>query len=92
MDKELLRVVCRYHVLEIMLEAAVVKSIGASTGSDILMIKRFKISWSSVDHSNFQADLMSQFMKKRSKVHQMSLNFPKINLRSASLEITMKNF
>ncbi|GBM40955.1 hypothetical protein AVEN_250288-1 [Araneus ventricosus] len=46
--------VCRYHFLEIMFEAVVAKSTGISTGPDILMFKRFKNSWISVDHNNIQ--------------------------------------
>lgn len=45
MQKDLLWLPCRHHILEIMLEAVVVQGVGPSTGPDILLFKRFKKFW-----------------------------------------------
>lgn len=42
--KGMLWMACHHHVLEIMLELVVVKSLEVSTGPDILMFKHFKSS------------------------------------------------
>lgn len=45
MQKDMLWLPCRHHILEIMLEAVVVQGVGPSTGPDILLFKRFKKFW-----------------------------------------------
>ncbi|CAH0547061.1 unnamed protein product [Brassicogethes aeneus] len=45
---------CRHHILEIMLEAVVIKCIGPSSGPDILLFKRFKKSWPTICKDDFQ--------------------------------------
>lgn len=42
MDKEMLWLAYRHHIIEIKLEAVAVHAIGFSSGPDILLIKRFK--------------------------------------------------
>lgn len=54
MDKNMLWMACRHHVLEIMLEAVVVKLLGVSSGPDISLFKRFKKSWSSINQGGFK--------------------------------------
>jgi len=45
MDKQMLWLACHHHIMEIMLEAVVVHSIGCSSSPDILLFKRFKKAW-----------------------------------------------
>ncbi|CAH0555130.1 unnamed protein product [Brassicogethes aeneus] len=54
MKKDLLWLACRHHILEIMLEAVVIKCIGRSSGPDILLFKRFKKSWHIICKDDFQ--------------------------------------
>ncbi|KAG7162338.1 hypothetical protein Hamer_G007854 [Homarus americanus] len=51
MEKELLHLACRHHILEIVLEAAFTAVMGISTGPDILMLKRFQQKWGLIDKS-----------------------------------------
>lgn len=54
LQKNMLWMACRHHVFEIMLEAVIIKSLGVSSGPDILLFKRFKNSWSSVNQGSFK--------------------------------------
>lgn len=54
MDKDMLWLACRHHVLELVLEAVVLHSLGSSTGPDILLFKRFQKYWATIDKTKFQ--------------------------------------
>lgn len=54
MDKDMLWLVCRHNIMEIMLEAIVIHAIGCSSGLDILLFKRFKKSWSTFQLEHFE--------------------------------------
>lgn len=54
MGKDMLWLACRHHILEIMLEAVVLTSLGASSGPDILIFKRFQKHWKLVDTTKYQ--------------------------------------
>ena len=45
---------CRHNVMELIVRAAFEKTIGVSTGSDVLIFKRFEKKWQFVDRDNFQ--------------------------------------
>ncbi len=60
MQKDLLWLACRHHILEIMLEAVVVLSLGVSQGPDILLFKRFQKQWSSIDTADYQTALSDE--------------------------------
>ncbi|CAB0016747.1 unnamed protein product [Nesidiocoris tenuis] len=45
---------CRHHILEIMLEAVVLKSLGPSSGPDILLFVRFRKAWPSLNKEGFK--------------------------------------
>lgn len=53
-DKEMLWLACRHHIIEIMLEAVVVHAIGCSSGPDILLFKRFKKAWNTIQQGHFE--------------------------------------
>jgi len=53
MDKDMLWCPCCHHILEIMLEAVVMLSLGPSKGPDIAIFKRFQSSWKFIDRSNY---------------------------------------
>ncbi|ESO08467.1 hypothetical protein HELRODRAFT_169320 [Helobdella robusta] len=57
MQKEMLWLACRRHMLEIMLETVVKHSFGLSTSPDITIFKRFKEHWPLIDKSTFQTVL-----------------------------------
>lgn len=54
MQKEMLWLPCRHHILEIMLEAVIVQEVGPSTGPDILLFKRFKKFWPQINSQEFE--------------------------------------
>lgn len=54
MEKDMLWLACRHHILEIMLEAVVSTALGPSSGPDILIFKRFKNYWSKIDQSDYK--------------------------------------
>jgi len=54
MDKDMLWLACRHHIMEIMLEAVVVHAIGCSSGPDILLSKRFKKCWSTIQSEHLE--------------------------------------
>lgn len=60
MDKELLWLACRHHMLEIMLEAVVVRCLGPSKSPDIAIFKRFQAHWPYIDQSSYQTALSDE--------------------------------
>jgi len=57
MQKDMLWLACRHHIFEIMLEAVVVLSLGVSQGPDLLLFKRFRTQWVSIDTMDYQTSL-----------------------------------
>ena len=51
--KDMLWSACRYHILEIILEAVVLLCLGHSSGPDIPPFKRFQKSWVSFDSTKY---------------------------------------
>ncbi|GBP85747.1 hypothetical protein EVAR_97243_1 [Eumeta japonica] len=47
--KDALWLACRHHIMEIVLEAVVVQALGPSSGPEILIFKRFRSAWPSID-------------------------------------------
>ena len=45
MDKDMLWLACRHHILEIVLESVVSTSLPVSSGPNIQIFKRFKVNW-----------------------------------------------
>ncbi|GBP75618.1 hypothetical protein EVAR_99218_1 [Eumeta japonica] len=48
-EKDALWLACRHHIMEIVLEAVVVQALGPSSGPEILIFKRFRSAWPSID-------------------------------------------
>lgn len=57
LDRDLLWLACRHHVHELVLEAVVNRSLGASSGPDISLFKRFQKFWTSINKTKFQTAL-----------------------------------
>lgn len=53
-QKDLLWLACRHHMLEIMLEAVVINSLGPSKGPEITLFKRFQTNWPYIDQTTYQ--------------------------------------
>ncbi|GBP37604.1 hypothetical protein EVAR_34641_1 [Eumeta japonica] len=51
--KDALWLACRHHIMEIVLEAVVVQALGPSSGPEILIFKRFRSAWPSIDQRKF---------------------------------------
>jgi len=57
LERDLLYMACRHHVMELVVGAAFEKTVGgasASTGPDILLFKRFKEHWPYIDQASFK--------------------------------------
>lgn len=54
MDREMLWLACRHHILKIMLESVVQKEIGTSSGPDNLLFKRFQKNWPTLNKEEYQ--------------------------------------
>ncbi|GBP95668.1 hypothetical protein EVAR_67874_1 [Eumeta japonica] len=54
MEKDMLWLVCRHHILEIVLEAVVSTALGPLSRPDILIFKRFKNYWSKIDQNDYK--------------------------------------
>jgi hypothetical protein len=53
MEKDMLWLACRHHIMEIMLEAVLFQALGPSTGPEILIFKRFKKFWNTINQAGF---------------------------------------
>lgn len=62
MDKDMLWLACRHHILEIMLGAVFSQAFGASTGPDTLIFKKFKLAWSKINKKNFKSGVSDPFV------------------------------
>lgn len=51
MQKDMLWLACRHHIMEIMLEAVVSQALGPSSGPEISLFKRFKSAWPKIDQT-----------------------------------------
>jgi len=60
MEKELLWLACRHHMLEIMLEAVVMHCLGPSKSPDIAIFKRFQAHWPYINQSAYQTALSDE--------------------------------
>lgn len=60
MQKDMLWLACHHHILEIMLEAVVVLSLGVSQGPDILLFKQFQKQWSAINTADYQPALSDE--------------------------------
>jgi hypothetical protein len=54
MGRDMLWLPCRHHILEIVLEAVVTHSLGQSQAPEILLFKRLKKTWNSIDATEYQ--------------------------------------
>ena len=54
MDKTLLHLACRHHILEILLSTAFHVCFGSSKSPEPAMFKKFQSSWNQLDHNNFE--------------------------------------
>ena len=54
LDKDMLWLACRHHILEIVLESVVSTSLPASSGPNIQIFKRFKVNWDKLNKESFQ--------------------------------------
>ena len=54
MGKDLLWLPCRHHIFEIILESVVSISLPASSGPNIQLFKRFKVSWPKLNKDSFR--------------------------------------
>ena len=53
MEKDLIWLACRHHILEIMLEVVVLLSVGPSKSPDIMIFRRFQSKWSIIDKASY---------------------------------------
>jgi hypothetical protein len=53
--RDLLYFACRHHVMELVIGAAFETTLGASSGPEVLLYKRFKEQWQHVDLQRFEA-------------------------------------
>lgn len=54
LEKNVLWLACRHHILEIVLEAIVVLAVGVSSGPEIQIFKRFQKRWPQINQENFK--------------------------------------
>ena len=62
MDKDMLWLACRHHVMEIMLEGVVTSVLPPSTGPEIVIFKKFQSKWSSIDKTIYSTSLTDEIM------------------------------
>lgn len=55
LDREVLHLACRHHVLELVAEKAFVECMGPTSGPDVPLFKRFKDRWASLDLEVWEA-------------------------------------
>ncbi|XP_063547373.1 uncharacterized protein LOC134754858 [Cydia strobilella] len=54
MEKDMLWLACRHHIMEIMLEAIANQALGPSSGPEVLLFKRFKKNWTHINPKDYK--------------------------------------
>lgn len=57
LNKDLLYLACRHHIMEVILKACFTLKTGATTEPEVPMFKRFQKEWDAVDQSNFKSGI-----------------------------------
>lgn len=57
LQKNLLNLACRHHVLEIILRAAFEACFGGSKAPDVILFKKFEEKWRHINHAKFQCGI-----------------------------------
>ena len=63
LQHKLLYLACRHHVLEIIIGAAFEKSVGGSSGPDVLLFKRLKEQWSFMNQGQLKPGPSSEYVQ-----------------------------
>ena len=82
MDKDMLWLACRHHILEIVLESVVSTSLPASSGPNIQIFKRFKVNWDKLNKESFQtAENDQTIATKIAKIKDDTITFANNQLK-----------
>ena len=60
LNKELVYLACRHHIMELVLATAFEETMGVSSGPDIAIFKRFQTAWQKFDHTNYETGAMNE--------------------------------
>jgi hypothetical protein len=60
---DVLYLACRHHVLELLVSAAFEKTMGATSGPEVLIFKRFREQWRFIDQDNFQPSHSDEYVR-----------------------------
>lgn len=78
LDKDLLYLACRHHMLEVVLRAVFDVKMGSTTGPQPEIFKRFQTFWSKIDQNKYQVGIEDQIVQNvlnqyESEVSEISL-------------------
>ena len=57
LEKDLLHLACRHHMMELILTAVFNESMGASSGPDVPIFKRFQQQWEFIDVNHYDTSI-----------------------------------
>lgn len=87
LEKRLLHLACRHHILELILAGVFKESLELMSGPDVAIFKRFQQAWSSLDHNKYKVGCdnevaMSALDRDRQDIRefvlsQLTLNHPR---------------
>lgn len=76
MEKELLWLICRHHIYEIILKGAFEIKFGKSTGPDVPLFRKFRDFWKSIDQTKYDIGISDDFVNESLEdVKQQILDF-----------------
>lgn len=63
LGKDLLYLACRHHILEVILKALFDCKMGLTTGPQPEIFKRFQVSWSNIDQTQYKVGIVDQIIQ-----------------------------
>ena len=71
LEKDLLHIACRHHILELAFGAALTTLMGPTSAAEVPLLKRFKQQWNSIDHTSVSSRVnndVEPFLKKQKNI------------------------
>jgi len=63
LEKDLLYFPCRHHIYEIILKSVFDEKMGTTTGSNVLIFKKFQNAWPEINVQNYQSGIINEKVK-----------------------------
>ncbi|GBN35817.1 hypothetical protein AVEN_136996-1 [Araneus ventricosus] len=75
MNKKLLYLACRHHIVELIISAVFNKCMGFSSAPDVLLFKRFQAYWEFIDKNKYETGINNDILAKVADIKDDRIQF-----------------